>query len=280
MKPKLVHSRFNLGNCVVQKTSKFGDSTDMYILDYDVQKSMTVSKFKDHVAKNHVNTNNVEDSFWCDILKRNSKPPIYPVEKDLSLYPDDWSYWRMNALTQNQSIIHQEGLDFKGINKSFVYFGMMYTAFGIHHEDSNLGSLNILHGGAPKTWYGIASSYASAVEQIVNGATPKDIICDYFIRHKCVLIPPSVLQRNGIEFSKVNIILNATHLTFFIVVLNLFLKNIFLEVVQEPGDMIVTLYNCYHQGFNNGFNWAEACNFATPEWLKYYDKTKLCTCDP
>jgi histone demethylase JARID1 len=41
------------------------------------------------------------------------------------------------------------------------------------------------------------------------------------------------------------------------------------HTVQAPGDFIVTFPQAYHAGFSHGWNMAEACNFALPEWLPF-----------
>lgn len=42
--------------------------------------------------------------------------------------------------------------------------------------------------------------------------------------------------------------------------------------------MIVTFPLGYHAGFNNGFNCAEAVNFAMPRWINYGKRAKPCKC--
>lgn len=51
-----------------------------------------------------------------------------------------------------------------------------------------------------------------------------------------------------------------------------------IQVIQEEGDIVITMYGAYHQGYNFGLNQSEAVNFDTPEWIPYFHLTELCSC--
>jgi jumonji domain-containing protein 2 len=48
-------------------------------------------------------------------------------------------------------------------------------------------------------------------------------------------------------------------------------------VTQEAGEFIVTFPLGYHAGYNNGFNCAEAINFATDRWIDFGKRATLCS---
>lgn len=74
--------------------------------------------------------------------------------------------------------------------------------FGFHLDDGDLCSINYLHRGKPKIWYFVPAEEGVKLEQLIQRLFPQSG-CDRFIRHKQVLIPPSVLTANGIRFTRV-----------------------------------------------------------------------------
>ena len=52
-----------------------------------------------------------------------------------------------------------------GVTTPMIYAGMFGTVFSWHTEDQSLSSLNYLHTGAPKSWYGIKPSDAFRSDQ-------------------------------------------------------------------------------------------------------------------
>jgi jumonji domain-containing protein 2 len=118
----------------------------------------------------------------------------------------------------------------------------------------DLYSVNYLHFGAPKFWYAIAPEDRERFEILAQGMVPEMWrACPEFLRHKELLISPTLLEQNGIPFTR---------------------------MVQHPGEFVVTYPGSYHSGFNTGFNCAESCNFATEAWVEYGECAGSCECVP
>ena len=122
--------------------------------------------------------------------------------------------------------------------------------FGWHKEDHDLYSINYLHQGAPKFWYGMDLKHCDKFEEYLFEKLPESYNrCPEFIR----LVNPKILAQNGFDMVK---------------------------AVHNQGEFIVSRASAYHQGFNLGFNIAEAVNFALHDWLQIGCNTNYCKCVP
>ena len=58
------------------------------------------------------------------------------------------------------------GEELPGVTRAMLYFGSWRSMFGWHTEDMDLFSINFLHTGAPKLWYGIPVAQAERFENL------------------------------------------------------------------------------------------------------------------
>jgi hypothetical protein len=149
----------------------------------------------------------------------------------------------MNMAKAPGSLLEFMDGDVPGINVPWLYVGMLFATFAWHTEDNYMHSVNYMHYGSGKTWYGIPSTSAERFEFIV-----KQRLLEHFREepdhlHKLTtVVNPAVLRKAGVPV---------------------------FHTLQEPGQFIITFPRGYHSGFSHGFNIAEACNFATPDWIPY-----------
>ncbi|XP_068639777.1 lysine-specific demethylase ELF6-like isoform X1 [Aristolochia californica] len=132
-----------------------------------------------------------------------------------------------------------------GVTSPMVYIGMLFSWFAWHVEDHELHSLNFLHMGSPKTWYGVPGDFAFALEEVIRlhgyGGNLDRLAALTLLGEKTTLMSPEIIVASGIPCCR---------------------------LVQNPGEFVVTFPRAYHVGFSHGFNCGEAANFATPKWLK------------
>nr|XP_023422332.1 lysine-specific demethylase 5A [Cavia porcellus] len=106
---------------------------------------------------------------------------------------------------------------------------------------TNSYSINYLHWGEPKTWYGVPSHAAEQLEEVMRELAPELFESQPDLLHQLVTIMnPNVLMEHGVPVYRTN---------------------------QCAGEFVVTFPRAYHSGFNQGYNFAEAVNFCTADWL-------------
>lgn len=77
--------------------------------------------------------------------------------------------WNMRGVSRaNGSLLRFMKEEIPGVTSPMVYVAMMFSWFAWHVEDHDLHSLNYMHIGAPKTWYGVPRDAAVAFEEVVR----------------------------------------------------------------------------------------------------------------
>lgn len=141
----------------------------------------------------------------------------------------------------------------------WMYVGMCFSSFCWHNEDHWTYSINYLHWGEPKTWYGVPGEKAEIFENAMRQLAP-DLFHSQpdLLHHLVTTCNPNILSQFGVPVGVV-----FSYLISFI-------NKIYFQIYrtnQNAGEFVVTFPRSYHSGFNQGFNFAEAVNFATSDWL-------------
>ncbi|KAF0916403.1 hypothetical protein E2562_007504 [Oryza meyeriana var. granulata] len=154
--------------------------------------------------------------------------------------------WNMRGVARSPgSLLQFMPEDVPGVTTPMLYIGMMFSWFAWHVEDHELHSLNYMHLGAAKTWYGVPRDATLAFEEVVRehgyGGEVNPLETFATLGRKTTVMSPEVLVDMGIPCCR---------------------------LVQNAGEFVVTFPGSYHCGFSHGFNCGEASNIATPEWLR------------
>lgn len=153
------------------------------------------------------------------------------------------SSWNLNNLPVLEgSVLGHINADISGMKVPWMYVGMCFATFCWHNEDHWSYSINYLHWGEPKTWYGVPGSEAENFEQSMKSAAQELFHSQPDLLHQLVTIMnPNVLMEAGVPVYRTD---------------------------QQAGEFVITFPRAYHAGFNQGYNFAEAVNFAPADWLK------------
>jgi hypothetical protein len=146
----------------------------------------------------------------------------------------------LNINLMNNSLLQflkdNHNMHISGITMPWYYFGMIFSTFCWHTEDLYLYSLNYMHDGAPKIWYGISSKEKEKMDEYIKNKYYAILLKEPDLIHKLTVhIDPKELKANGINVYR---------------------------VIQKPGEIILTLPKGYHTGFSTGYNMSEAVNLS------------------
>lgn len=182
----------------------------------------------------------VEVEYGADIHSTTHGSGFPTIEKN-PLDPYSTDPWNLNILPLHpDSLFNHIKTDISGMTVPWLYVGMCFSTFCWHNEDHYSYSANYQHFGATKTWYGIPGADAERFEEAMKRAVPELFESQPDLLFQLVtLLPPDQLKKAGVNVYALD---------------------------QRAGQFVITFPQAYHAGFNHGFNFNEAVNFAPHDW--------------
>ncbi|OBT78700.1 hypothetical protein VF21_02235 [Pseudogymnoascus sp. 05NY08] len=154
--------------------------------------------------------------------------------------------WNLNITPLHpESLFRHIKSDISGMTVPWLYVGMIFSTFCWHNEDHYAYSANYQHFGSTKTWYGIPGEDAEKFENAMREAVPELFETQPDLLFQLVtLLTPEQLKKAGVRCYALD---------------------------QRAGQFVITFPQAYHAGFNHGFNFNEAVNFAPKDWEPFGD---------
>uniref|UniRef100_A0A6I8RM14 [histone H3]-trimethyl-L-lysine(4) demethylase n=1 Tax=Xenopus tropicalis TaxID=8364 RepID=A0A6I8RM14_XENTR len=227
----------------------FGEMADAFKADYfNMPVHMVPTELVEKEFWRLVNSieEDVTVQYGADIHSKEFGSGFPMLDGKTELSPEEKAYatsgWNLNVMpVLEQSVLCHINADISGMKVPWLYVGMVFSAFCWHIEDHWSYSINYLHWGEPKTWYGVPSSAAEQLEDVMKKLTPELFESQPDLLHQLVtLMNPNTLMAHGVPVVRTN---------------------------QCAGEFVITFPRAYHSGFNQGYNFAEAVNFCTADWL-------------
>jgi histone demethylase JARID1 len=116
------------------------------------------------------------------------------------------SGWNLNNLpVLKESVLCHINGDISGMKIPWCYVGMCFSSFAWHIEDHWSYSINYLHWGEPKTWYGCPGTSADKLEDVMRRSAPELFEQAPDLLHQLTtIINPKILMDAGVPVSFTN----------------------------------------------------------------------------
>ncbi|KAL1283865.1 Lysine-specific demethylase 5A [Trichinella pseudospiralis] len=231
----------------VYSLSEFGYMANKFKEDYfRKQKTLTSQMLETEFWR--IVTSTSEDvivKYGADLSSAVIGSGFFTMEDKLNSKNDEKiakSPWNLNNIPcLPGSVLSYVDGKISGVKVPWVYIGMCFSTFCWHTEDHWSYSINYLHWGDLKTWYGVPGSDADLLEKAIRIMAPELFHKQPDLMHQLVtLIDPVLLRKHGVHVYSIH---------------------------QFPGEFVLTFPRSYHAGFNHGFNCAEAVNICPPDWI-------------
>uniref|UniRef100_A0A7N8YK11 [histone H3]-trimethyl-L-lysine(4) demethylase n=1 Tax=Mastacembelus armatus TaxID=205130 RepID=A0A7N8YK11_9TELE len=225
----------------------FGDMADSFKSDYfNMPVHMVPTELVEKEFWRLVSTieEDVTVEYGADIASKEFGSGFPVRNSHFQVSPEDEHYltsgWNLNNMpVLDASVLTHVTADICGMKLPWLYVGMCFSSFCWHIEDHWTIYLGIM--GEPKTWYGAPGYAAEHLEAVMKKLAPELFESQPDLLHQLVTIMnPNTLMNNGVPIYRTN---------------------------QCAGEFVITFPRAYHSGFNQGFNFAEAVNFCTMDWL-------------
>ncbi|XP_051767715.1 lysine (K)-specific demethylase 5Ba isoform X1 [Ctenopharyngodon idella] len=227
----------------------FGDMADSFKSDYfNMPVHMVPTELVEKEFWRLVSTieEDVTVEYGADIASKDFGSGFPVKNGTFKVSPEEEDYlssgWNLNNMpVLDASVLTHVTADICGMKLPWLYVGMCFSSFCWHIEDHWSYSINYLHWGEPKTWYGAPGYAAEQLENVMKNLAPELFESQPDLLHQLVTIMnPNVLMEHGVPIYRTN---------------------------QCAGEFVITFPRAYHSGFNQGFNFAEAVNFCTADWM-------------
>jgi histone demethylase JARID1 len=187
----------------------------------------------------------VEVEYGADIHSTTHGSGFPTIEKNPQ-DPYSTDPWNLNIMPLHaDSLFRHIKSDISGMTVPWLYVGMIFSTFCWHNEDHYAYSANYQHFGSTKTWYGIPGEDAEKFENAMREAVPELFETQPDLLFQLVtLLTPEQLKKAGVRVYALD---------------------------QRAGQFVITFPQAYHAGFNHGFNFNEAVNFAPNDWEPFGD---------